>query len=61
MSDPHILPDDTCICPACDGSGYGVASTECGFCGGSGGVPFSALKAFDEAEDRERKRWGYQT
>jgi DnaJ-class molecular chaperone len=31
--------DDIAICPACDGSGFGVADTFCGYCGGSGGVP----------------------
>ena len=33
--------DDTEICPACDGSGFGVADTYCGFCDGCGGVPIA--------------------
>jgi len=39
MSDPHIPPDDPCICPACDGSGNSGSGDYCGFCGGSGGIP----------------------
>lgn len=45
MEDPLI--DDTAICPACDGSGSGVADTSCGFCGGGGGVPLSAAQDFE--------------
>lgn len=38
--------DDTAICPACNGSGFGVADTQCGFCGGCGGVPLAAEQSF---------------
>ena len=44
MEDPQI--DDTAICPACNGSGFGVADTYCGFCGGCGGVPLAAAQQF---------------
>lgn len=49
--DPPI--DDTAICPACDGSGMGVADTLCGFCGGCGGIPLAALQQWEN----ERRRW----
>lgn len=39
--------DDCEICPACNGSGEGVADTVCGFCGGSGGVPVAVALGFD--------------
>lgn len=42
----NVPIDDTAICPACDGSGFGVADTECGFCGGCGGVPLAVAQAF---------------
>lgn len=50
MMDPPI--DDMSICPACDGSGVGVADTQCGLCAGCGGVPSAhaqalAREAFD--------------
>jgi DnaJ-class molecular chaperone len=38
--------DDPAICPACNGSGYGVADQYCGFCGGSGGVPVWVAERF---------------
>jgi hypothetical protein len=31
--------DDTEMCDACNGSGFGVADTYCGKCGGAGGYP----------------------
>jgi hypothetical protein len=42
QDDPPL--DDTAICPACDGSGFGVADTMCGYCGGCGGVPLAAAQ-----------------
>lgn len=38
--------DDTAICLACDGSGSGAGDTQCGFCGGCGGVPMAAAQQF---------------
>jgi Protein of unknown function (DUF551). len=36
---PSPTEDDTEMCDACDGSGFGVADTYCGKCGGAGGYP----------------------
>lgn len=45
--------DDIAICPACNGSGFGVADTQCGFCGGCGGVPLDAAQRFEN----DRRKW----
>jgi hypothetical protein len=43
MSPQHkLMPtEETEMCDACDGSGFGVADTYCGKCGGAGGYPMT--------------------
>lgn len=57
MSDPTINPDDTAICPACDGSGFSSGEAMCGFCGGCGGVPIAVAQRFISEQRKMGNSW----